>query len=811
LTRPGAADTFPALQRAVGNRAMAGLLQKLKAGAPGQATALAHEEARTGPGQPLEAGTQAQMEARFGRDFSQVRIHTGPGAADAARAVHAKAYTVGQDVVFAEGQYAPGSASGRGLLAHELAHTVQQRGMTGAPPSPEPGGPQETSAAMAARQIAGGGTVSCAMPACGVGLSRSPEPDRFENAFDDQELAAELSRIGERMQTPHYPGRDGDVRWHETLQEEATRRAKARGVAPPAGMPAPSGDPARDAAVAEAYAELARMDAEEKQEQEKEAAAEQAATDPRLPTTLSLLNLDPRFEDQQFTDDTVIPEAEISRRIQKKEDEKKEQELQRSDRTRHDRVMALRGKVASRSWAKRELAGLLRGYSGRDRQVLRRYGLKWYSFWDSKEHFKENILEAIDQYDYEWRKENTGNAADAPIMSELSPEDDYAIKKEQWQAQYYKYWLEGWQHVRGSALGGGAAYVASKVTDDPKKIAAAAGLATATSGAAGGWMSAKANKGTYVPDVENKPFDPTGEWRYSGPARTQEASKRSPEPDSLIPPIPRPTDVTGRTSFPREQEKPPAEPPPAEKTPKPTVEPKPPVQLKPPKPPKPPKTPKADASQTPKRPKPSTPNQTKAQKDAKYSDSLDKRIARVRNELSEAKQRTVEYKQARAAEDKSEKGGPSKAIWNKAEELYVLERARAHPDRTILEQVRLVGVKGPGGKIKPADEIAGEGRTLDFLEIDGAKILGGEVKSKAEIVHSVDDLHGSKIMGGFKDESKVGNQREKEGKIIQEAKIQGGTLVFKGKDVRTGESYTIEVGHEDYRSAVVAYDQILPD
>jgi hypothetical protein len=61
-------------------------------------------------------------------DFSRVRIHTGPLAAESARAVNAHAYTVGQDIVFAAGQYRPGTKAGDRLLAHELTHTVQQSG-----------------------------------------------------------------------------------------------------------------------------------------------------------------------------------------------------------------------------------------------------------------------------------------------------------------------------------------------------------------------------------------------------------------------------------------------------------------------------------------------------------------------------------------------------------------------------------------------------------------------------------------------------------------------------------------------------------
>jgi hypothetical protein len=79
-------------------------------------------------GRPLEAADRAFFSPRFGQDFSRVGVHTDATAAASARAVGAFAYTVGRDVVFAAGQYAPGTASGRRLIAHELAHVVQQGG-----------------------------------------------------------------------------------------------------------------------------------------------------------------------------------------------------------------------------------------------------------------------------------------------------------------------------------------------------------------------------------------------------------------------------------------------------------------------------------------------------------------------------------------------------------------------------------------------------------------------------------------------------------------------------------------------------------
>jgi hypothetical protein len=73
------------------------------------------------------------MERRFGRSFADVRIHAGARAGESARDVGARAYTQGRDIAFAAGEYRPGTADGLSLLAHELAHVVQQSGDAGAP------------------------------------------------------------------------------------------------------------------------------------------------------------------------------------------------------------------------------------------------------------------------------------------------------------------------------------------------------------------------------------------------------------------------------------------------------------------------------------------------------------------------------------------------------------------------------------------------------------------------------------------------------------------------------------------------------
>jgi hypothetical protein len=86
------------------------------------------EEALASGGKPLDPGVRAALEPQFGHDFSQVRVHTDAAAGESARAVNARAYTVQRDMVFAPGEYAPQTQGGQWLLAHELAHVVQQGG-----------------------------------------------------------------------------------------------------------------------------------------------------------------------------------------------------------------------------------------------------------------------------------------------------------------------------------------------------------------------------------------------------------------------------------------------------------------------------------------------------------------------------------------------------------------------------------------------------------------------------------------------------------------------------------------------------------
>ncbi|MGD9535599.1 MAG: DUF4157 domain-containing protein [Alphaproteobacteria bacterium] len=91
-----------------------------------QADATQAVSALQASGAPLPTSLRAYFEPRFGRDLSGVRIHTGATAASAAEGINARAYTLGSDIAFAAGEYAPASHEGRRLIAHELAHVGQQ-------------------------------------------------------------------------------------------------------------------------------------------------------------------------------------------------------------------------------------------------------------------------------------------------------------------------------------------------------------------------------------------------------------------------------------------------------------------------------------------------------------------------------------------------------------------------------------------------------------------------------------------------------------------------------------------------------------
>ena len=134
--RPAAQPAEPAkagpeggLPSQIGNKAFTSLVQrstKSQGAGPLDPEIADNIKAEKGGGQQLDDSTRADMEGHLGADLSGVRVHTG-GQADALnRSVQAEAFTTGNDVFFKSGKYSPGTSDGRGLLAHELTHVVQQ-------------------------------------------------------------------------------------------------------------------------------------------------------------------------------------------------------------------------------------------------------------------------------------------------------------------------------------------------------------------------------------------------------------------------------------------------------------------------------------------------------------------------------------------------------------------------------------------------------------------------------------------------------------------------------------------------------------
>lgn len=119
-----------------------------------------HLKSLRGGGEPLADSTREFFESRMGQDFSGVRVHTDAAAADTARALNARAFTTGQDIVFAPGQFSPQTGEGKSLLAHELTHVVQQAAgpVAGTPAGggvslSDPTDPFEQAASRAAEQV----------------------------------------------------------------------------------------------------------------------------------------------------------------------------------------------------------------------------------------------------------------------------------------------------------------------------------------------------------------------------------------------------------------------------------------------------------------------------------------------------------------------------------------------------------------------------------------------------------------------------------------------------------------------------------
>ena len=126
------------------------------------------------PGEPLSLSLRRDMEQRFGHDFSRVRVHYDAQAMRSAGEVNARAYTVGHDIVFGAGQFAPATRQGRRLLGHELTHVVQQTNGTAC--SAAPGAAHEREANSVVGALEAGRAPQISIPSR-IGLAAKPDSD----------------------------------------------------------------------------------------------------------------------------------------------------------------------------------------------------------------------------------------------------------------------------------------------------------------------------------------------------------------------------------------------------------------------------------------------------------------------------------------------------------------------------------------------------------------------------------------------------------------------------------------------------------
>jgi hypothetical protein len=171
-------------------------------------------------GHQIEPGPRAELEARFGQDFSHVRVHADARAADAAEALRANAYTSGRDVVFGEGRYTPGTSDGKRLLAHELAHVVQQgRG----PGLVTDCASAETEARQASVRAVSGQSV--AIQSAGAGGVQ------FDAKDDDDPVLRAFAREKAKRDSPAT----GSPEWIRQFQGKPETASLPSGAVPPAG------------------------------------------------------------------------------------------------------------------------------------------------------------------------------------------------------------------------------------------------------------------------------------------------------------------------------------------------------------------------------------------------------------------------------------------------------------------------------------------------------------------------------------------------------------------------------------------------
>jgi hypothetical protein len=205
-----------------------------------------------GPGEPLEPGIRAEFETRLEEPLDTIRVHDGAGAAEAAKAHASRAYTIGEHIVLG-GHQNVAEDSSKELLAHEIAHVIQQRRGGGPPPSPLGDANLESAANRTAANIAHGTGHVTVSGTSATGIARQTAPNsadmRNPRTMDDVQLKTAYNRLWEWINQKesrthldyqkvmdHFQAVDRELAARrltlEALQEDKEAQAQKKGEAP---------------------------------------------------------------------------------------------------------------------------------------------------------------------------------------------------------------------------------------------------------------------------------------------------------------------------------------------------------------------------------------------------------------------------------------------------------------------------------------------------------------------------------------------------------------------------------------------------
>jgi hypothetical protein len=777
------------------------------------------------PGQPLDLPTRAYMEPRFGQDFASVRVHADDEAARSARAIGARAYSVGHHVVFGRGRFAPATSAGRRLLAHELAHVVQQDQVTvpllQRDVDPETGTAWATLSPPLQQQaedlfgdcgqrivdlLASQQKRSSALRTAWIGFynrlrSQVAEADAdaklpgLQNRYDDftNKMYELVTRFGGEWSALERQYRD-ERRWLVSLK--STDAAEAAKYLDETYKDAATRIP--DLITDDDYLSLRHVLEKKEHIRVGQLRGTRARARELKQMMRTVADLRRKGEDaEKFVpgwSDRVLEEAAYLETFatvateQRREYARELTELRKDllDR-RQETVNAKPADEGVLSKGYHLVKGGVEAVTGifveaaKEAVDLVQINIHFISFGYYEPRFVSDMAAAAEQ------GADTVDLLKGMVTGVIDTPSRFleACRKDDWEA------------IGREAVN--LYFLAKTLRDAPqtiKEIPGAVGKLPE--------LLAKTRESVGILRARTLSLGLKTEGRFSPRTPTSAVPEARPAPPS------RPTLL--------------AEAPPASSAPvtKPT----------------------AEALPTGEQPAPGTttrrlqdeqlaqqrrmqaqtqPAQQHQQPQAQHRPggggpahpsteatlrSLDERIAAAEAQLGPARQRTLEYQEHRRAAHESLKGGPIKEIWDVKEEIWVLKRQRAYPDRTLLKQAEVVGIKAADGTITPTAAVAGKGRRLDYAEVRGEQVIGGDLKSSHELVSSV--AGGVKRPGPVEGtlRGKIAGQHDVEAQVSAEATRQNGKLVIRGVNVLTEKLDEIVVDPSNYSRALSTYEDL---